>query len=233
MRAYNDPDNDLVLIKPYPSEYLIVPKGTKRRKRPSENALSIEQLRTFITADLDAIPLRGRKERKEARAICMLSFCTAGTNIADLYEFTEEHLKDGKLAYYRRKVRDRRADGGYIEFAFTKEARHYLNQLQEGKAEGMLTNMSARHSDHTACSKHLIKTLRTITKALGLPHITPYTYRYTFATIARNECGVDMEDLAFALNHVALDPVTDGYVKKDYTRINKVINKVLRFVFDV
>ena len=174
MRAYNDPDNGVILIKPYPSEYLIIPKGPAKGTRPAERALSVAQLRSFIYADLDAIPLKGRRERQETRAICMLSFCLAGANIADLYDLKEANLENGILWYNRRKVMDRRADRGYIEFRLPLQAKGYLEQLQEDKKEDMLTNISAHHVTNSACSRHIIKTLRTISKALGLPHITPF-----------------------------------------------------------
>lgn len=231
MRRFNDPDSGRMIIKPYPAEYLFVSKGPARRRRPSENALSIPDLRKLILADLDAIPLRGRKERREARAVCLLSFILAGINVKDLFELREENIRDGKLGYCRAKVRDRRDDGGYIEFRLPKEAFPYITILQEGKESGMLLNLSARHADHRKASRHLIKTFRTISKSLSLPRITPYIFRYTFASIARNDCHVPMEDLAFALNHVAIDRVTDGYVKKDFSRIDRVIEAVLAKVF--
>ena len=55
--------------------------------------------------------------------------------------------------------------------------------------------------------------------------------RHSWATIARNECGISMDDVAMALNHKSGHDVTDTYVKKDWGRIDKANRAVIDFVF--
>ena len=39
-------------------------------------------------------------------------------------------------------------------------------------------------------------------------------------SIARNECGISMDDVAMCLNHKSGHDVTDTYIKKDWSRID-------------
>ena len=55
--------------------------------------------------------------------------------------------------------------------------------------------------------------------------------RHSFATIARNDCNVPMEDIALCLTHRSGFDITDTYVKPDFSRVDRVIRQVLDFVF--
>ena len=59
-----------------------------------------------------------------------------------------------------------------------------------------------------------------------------YQFRHTWATIARNDLGIDYYTVGAALNHVHRDdPVTDIYIKRDFTLINEANRKVVEYVF--
>ena len=58
-----------------------------------------------------------------------------------------------------------------------------------------------------------------------------HTARHSFATIARNDCNVPMEDIALCLTHRSGFDITDTYVKPDFSRVDRVIRQVLDFVF--
>jgi integrase len=67
-----------------------------------------------------------------------------------------------------------------------------------------------------------------------LPARLSYYYaRHSWATIARNDCEIDMQTINEALNHAsdANMKITDVYVKKDFTRIWEANRKVLDYVF--
>jgi integrase len=77
-----------------------------------------------------------------------------------------------------------------------------------------------------------LKRLRQYDKTL--PNDLYYYYaRHTWATIAYNDCGIDMQTIHEALNHAsdANMKITDVYVKKEFTRIWDANRKVLDFVF--
>ncbi len=66
----------------------------------------------------------------------------------------------------------------------------------------------------------------------GITGLQFYAARHSWATIARNEVGIDKYTIHEALNHV--DPgmkITDVYLDKDWTRIDDANRRVLNWVF--
>ena len=59
-----------------------------------------------------------------------------------------------------------------------------------------------------------------------------YQFRHTWATIARNELGIDKWTIHSALNHVDSGTrIDDIYIKKDFRLINDANKRVLDYVF--
>ena len=51
------------------------------------------------------------------------------------------------------------------------------------------------------------------------------------ASIARNKCGINKDDIHFALNHVDQGlKITDVYIEKDWSLIDKANRKVLNYL---
>ena len=72
--------------------------------------------------------------------------------------------------------------------------------------------------------------MRQLRKATGITDITFYWARHTFATIARNKCQMNKDDIAEALNHVDGDhKITDIYIEKDWSIVDKVQAAVMKF----
>ena len=64
--------------------------------------------------------------------------------------------------------------------------------------------------------------------------ISTYYARHSWATIARNNCGVSKDDVHLALNHIDNDlKVTDLYIEKDWSMIDNANRKVIDFIFKV
>ena len=63
----------------------------------------------------------------------------------------------------------------------------------------------------------------------GIGNLQFYCARHSFATIARNDCGVGMDDIALCLTHASFYRVTDTYVKPDFSRVDRVIEKVVDY----
>lgn len=225
MRAYNDPDRGVFRIKEFPGEYLLKPAPAPSASRTQAQALSSDEVYGFATADLGAGGVY-------AHAVAMLSFCLAGINVADLYDLTPDALKDGKICYYRAKTRGKRTDDAYMEVTVHERAKPYLALLMEGAAPGKLLSLSARYRDRREVPNYLRKSLLALSGRCGLKPCTVYTFRYSFASIAVNECGVPLEEVAFALNHATAHRVTVGYIKKDFSRVDRVVEAVLDKVFD-
>lgn len=224
MRAYNDPDRGVFKIKEYPSEYLLKPTPAPSASRTEERALSSAEVYAFATASLDA-------GGAYAHAVAMLSFCLAGMNVADLYDLTEDSYRGGKICYYRAKTRGKRADDAYMEVTVHERAKPYLELLMQGAEPGKLLSLSARYRIRREVPNYLRKSLLALSERNGLKPCTAYTFRYSFASIAVNECGVPLEDVAFAMNHATAHRVTVGYVKKDFSRVDRVVRAVPDKVF--
>ena len=81
------------------------------------------------------------------------------------------------------------------------------------------------YADADGLVKRVGRGLRSISEDLGVK-ITWYAARHTWATLARNECGYSIDDIAFALNHSS-GRVTDKYIRKDYSLIDKMNERVI------
>jgi len=61
--------------------------------------------------------------------------------------------------------------------------------------------------------------------------VTTKWARHTWATIARNECRINKDDVALCLGHEDSDnKVTDMYIKYDYSIIDESNRKVIDFI---
>lgn len=167
-----------------------------------------------------------------ARDCYLLSFCFMGMNSADLY--TCAPIKNGVLAYNRTKVKDRRDDGAHTEINvpdfIMPLVLKYMEQGTGKKASQHAFNFFRRYRCFEDFNRALNMGLKKIF-GKGSP-ISFYSARHTWATIARNDLGIDKGTINDALVHIDKDmAVTDLYIKKDYRLINEANKKVIDFVF--
>lgn len=230
MRKYNDPDKGSERIKPYPDEYLQKPYQAPKVQKAASRTLSSEQIRQFATCDLSFGGMNYTDAREWVRAVCMLSFCLAGMNTADIFDLKKADLKDGRICYFRAKTKEKRPDGAYMEVTIPEQAYPFFNLLKDDDSEYLFTPASKFKTSKDFYNS-VNKVLKTISRELKFPPMTGYSFRYSFASIAVNECGVPLEEVAFALNHATAHRITAGYVKKDFSRVDRVIDAVLNKVF--
>lgn len=220
MEEYNDYDRGVVRVANRPFEFLRIPSGDTPEKR----SVSIEQLRAFFAHT----PIGG--QARYAQDVARVSFCLAGMNVADLYELTPDNLQWDKLCYHRAKTKGKRSDKAYMEVSIPPQAVEALARLTEGARDGYLLNLSARYYDRHSCTSYISRGIAKLCKEAGLPPMTSYALRHSWATIARNEVGASEEDVAFALNHISAHKVTDRYIRKDYARVDKLNAEVVGLV---
>ena len=220
MDEYNDYDRGVVRVANRPFELLKIPSGDTPEKR----SVSVEQLRAFFTFS----PKGGQAQY--AQDVARVSFCLAGMNVADLYELTPDNLQWDKLCYHRAKTKGKRSDKAYMEVSIPPQAMDALARLTEGARDGHLLNLSARYYDRHSCTSYISRGITKLCKEAGLPPMTSYALRHSWATIARNEVGASEEDVAFALNHISAHKVTDRYIRKDYARVDKLNAEVVWLV---
>lgn len=220
MEEYNDYDRGVVRVANRPFEFLKIPSSDTPEKR----SVSVEQLRALFSH-----APKGRQARY-AQDVARVSFCLAGMNVADLYELTPDNLQWDKLCYHRAKTKGKRSDKAYMEVSIPPQAMEAFARLTEDARDGYLLNLSARYYDRHTCTSYISRGITKLCKEAGLPPMTSYALRHSWATIARNEVGASEEDVVFALNHISAHKVTDRYIRKDYARVDKLNSEVVELV---
>lgn len=212
---YNDEDAEVIKIPNDPFAKYKYPKKPVSRKK----ALSKKQILSIMNYETN---LKGLQIARDAFVI---SFLLCGINSADLYYVKEEN---GRVEYERRKTSGRRADSAFISIKIEKELLSYIERYKDSER---LFSFYKRNSSHQRFNAAVNEHLKIIGESLGIDSLTYYAARHSWATIARNECGISMDDVAFCLNHKSGHDVTDTYIKKDWSIIDRANRKVLDFVF--
>ncbi len=167
---------------------------------------------------------KGTRRVDMARDCYILSFCLIGMNSIDLYECRD--YKGGILSYNRMKTKDRRSDHAHIEI---KVPAIVLPLMEKYKGNSRVFDFYRRYTTASNFNKHINKGLHIIAEKLGVPKFDFYSARHTWASIARNKLGIDKYTIHEALNHVSDLDITDIYIQKDFTNINKANAKVMEY----
>lgn len=212
---YNDEETGVIKIPNNPFGKYKFPKKPVSRKK----ALTKEQLLSIMNYETK---LQGMQIARDAFVV---SFMLCGINSADLY-YTKEC--DGRVEYQRRKTKDRRSDGAFISVKIESELLSYVERYADPER---LFSFHRRNATHQSFNQAINEKLKKIGKDLDIDDLTYYAARHSWATIARNECEVSMDDVSMCLNHTSGHDVTDTYIKKDWSVIDRANRKVLDFVF--
>lgn len=212
-KVYNNEDIGVIKIKHYPFKVYKIgaPPKTKKRNIPGEQVVKIKkcEVKTDSRAEL-------------ARELFMLSFYMCGMNAVDLYNLDGYDPQCTRLEYNRSKTSGLRDDGAFISIKIVPEARPLL--------EKYIGKLQSRYTTYNGLNTALSKGMKELRKITGIPDITFYWGRHTFATIARNKCKMDKDDIAEALNHVDGEhKITDIYIEKDWSIVDKVQAAVMKF----
>lgn len=213
IREYNMDDNKVITNNPFNS--FIIPKSVSMTKNRIINDDNLIKLFNF----------HGTRRVGMARDCYILSFCLIGMNSVDLYECTS--YNNGVLAYDRAKTRDRRTDNAHIEIVVPNIIKPLFDKY---KGDSRVFNFYKKYSNAANFNKHINKGLHIIADTLGIPYFDFYSARHTWASIARNRLGIDKYTIHEALNHVSDMSITDIYIQKDYTNINKANEKVIAYI---
>ena len=216
---YNDDDAGLVRIPRQPFKGGIIPPQPSTRHR----ALSLDQLRKVLACE-PATP-----KARMARDVFTLSFALVGMNTADLHRLRKGDLRHGLLTYQRAKTDSRRSDKAEMVLRVEPEAADIIGRW---KGTSKLLSCCERFSDFRNFTRAVDQGLKEVGAMAGVPGLTTYHARHTWATLARNECGISRDDVVEALNHArrGSDRVTDIYIERDFTRVWEANRKVLNLV---
>ncbi len=223
-----EPDSGLPAIHYNPWGRVEIPSSRPADKR----AISVEDCRNFFTyREREGLSYRERM----GCDVALLSFCLAGMNTVDLYNLRRDSLKDGVVRYHRSKTCTRRSDGAYFEIQANETALELIEKYRS-TAEGSEYLLCFRQRYRDARSFNAVANcgINKFCERLGMSEgarYTVYTFRHTWATIARNVCGASLSEVGFAMNHIQGDSVTRGYIKPDFSPAWRLNERVQWVVF--
>ena len=212
---YNDYDRNIIRIQNQPFKTVKIPKADIPKKR-AESSDIIRKL-LMVTPDT--------KRSEMAQDVAKLIIYLVGINTVDLFYMDKSCYHGGKLKYNRRKTEGERSDKAYIEIEVHDEIKPLFDKY---KGENVLFNWG--YSDPQSFNKYVNMGLKRLCKIADVDNVTTYTFRHSWATIAQNKCGASTELVAFCLNHSSAHKVTEGYIEKDFTPIDKMNKKVLDYI---
>lgn len=225
---YNDYDTGEMRIKHDPFRIVKIPPKRMADKR----ALPADTLRRFFDVDITSLrpSNRGMPPRAYmARDVSLLVFCLVGINTVDLYNLDKGCYRDGRLCYNRMKTKGRRADGAYIEIEVPERVKPLF--LKYRGTERLFAFSESYASDKTF-NDCVNRGIRDIVRLGGLPPVSTYSFRHSWATIAQNVFGASLDTVGLCLNHASSLRVTAGYVKTDFSVIDRLNAKILDYVFE-
>ena len=217
---YNDYDNGTIRIKHDPFRIVKIPKMMPGKKKSIAPDVIAE---IFAYSGVYSKPTLGPLSKD----VVTLSFFLAGMNAADLYSMDKSCLKGNKLYYNRKKTSTVRDDNAYMEIEIPDEV---LPLLKKYKGKDRVFSFYEMYYDLDSFNKYINKGLKDICGHLGIDNVTTYTFRHSWATIAQNDCGASTELVGFCLNHASAHKITEGYIKKDYSKVDILNRKVIDIV---
>lgn len=150
--------------------------------------------------------------------IFKLIFALIGINMADLCQL--QGISQGRINYTRRKT-------GRVYSVKVENVAKKLIEAHRGQ-KSLVDVLQHYKSIHVATSM-INRHLKDIASDLGLPPITTYTARYTWASLAL-AIDTPIEVISQALGHSYGMAVTLGYIVPDRRKVDEANRKVLALV---
>lgn len=230
MVEYNDYDMGIIRIKTNPWVKVSIPSADRTEKL----AITPEACRAFFS-----FPLPDSKMKfpltEFGRDVAMMILCLAGMNTVDIYNLRKEDYSGGIIRYQRAKTKKFRADGAYMEMRVPPILEQIFEKYRNtDEDDGHLFNFYRRMSTSDSFCANANTGIKQICKAMGMPKeewYSAYTFRHTWGTVAQNDCGASISEVAFAMNHSSGHKVTRGYIKLDFTPAWELNEKVIDFIF--
>ena len=219
---FNDYEKGDIIITNDPFKVYTIPAVLEAKKR----AVDVDIIRKIYNYS----PVNKRKRTTMfTRDIYILSFLLAGMNAVDMLNC---RMVNGRIEYERQKTKDRRKDNAFISVYIHPLALPIINKYRDPSGQHLF-DFYKRYSNVRNLTKGIHRGMRSLCEEIRIDYIQFYSARHSFATIARNECNISKDDISLCLNHSSGKTVTDTYIKQDFSRIDKVINKVVEYVFEI
>ena len=217
---HNDEDLGVVNIPISPFKRFKIPKSPPTRKR----AVEIDTIRQIMQLPDKEQLAHGTNRYNMARDVFILSFGLIGMNSADLYFCTK--MKSGRITYNREKTKTRRVDRAEISIKIEPEIMALVEKYRDPTKDRVFS-FYRMYSGIGTFSSAINKGLKKIGKDVGVEDLEFYAARHSWATIARSDAGIEKATIHEALNHASDLSVTDIYIRKDWSLIDKANRAVL------
>lgn len=217
---YNDEDAGVINIPRSPFQGLKLTAPLEGRQ-VQEN-LGVEVMQRIISARPADIG------QQMTLAAFVVSFGMMGMNAADLFEARTPVA--GVVTYNRRKTRKRRSDAALMKVRVDDRLSYHVGLLSSWRGTHWLDQLNkwARgKSSREGMNARLNRHLRQWCKTQGLPAFTFYAARKSWASIARNNAGVDKATVDECLCHRGDLRLADIYIEKDWSLLWRANAKVL------
>lgn len=194
------------LITCYPfRKFKITPERTRKR------ALTAEQLRGLFSAQV--------APHEQRYLDCFkLIFMLCGINVVDLCHLRSVSA-DGRVEYSRAKT--------HRPYSIKVEP-ECAELLARYQGQSWLLPYLDSCSNYRSFYSRLCKTLRSFKERFGLPGLSSYWARHSWATIAAS-LDIPKETIAAALGHGG-NTVTDIYIDPDQRKVDRANRRVLDWV---
>jgi integrase len=194
-----------------------------KRKQNAKRSLSVEQVRYIFARRVI------KKNYIIALDAIKLSFCLCGVNLKDLYDMKIENLKGDRIEYNRGKTKDRTLNKSFTSVKIQPEIEEIVKRRKG--SNGMLFDFSEQYKTMHSFISGVNFVLNNIGREIEIKNLTSYYFRHSWATIARNKCGVSNDDIDLGLVHSNKNKMADVYIDIDYSLIDDANRKVLDLVF--
>ena len=217
---YNNDELDILLIKSNPFLKITLPDKIQTIKQ----TLSVIQIQEIASLK------NSNKKMTIGIDLLIISFCLCGMNLRDIFECSD--YTDGRITYQRTKTKRKRKDNAEISIMVEPEIQELIDKYKDptGKRVFYFYN---KYASYVSFSQTVLQCMTKLRDILSLGDtFSFYTARHSWATIARNDAMVDMYDVHQALNHADKSmAITDIYIRKDWSAIDRANRKVLDLIF--
>ena len=224
----NDYDVGQIRIKTNPWVKGQIPKAD----RPERRAISAEECRRFFAAPLPESKMKSPLPEL-GRDVAMMVLCLGGINTVDLYNLKKADYHGGIIHYRRAKTMRSRSDGAYMEMRVPEILLPLFDKYQASPSDDFLFCFHERHTSSDSFCANANTGIRKICESMGIAKADwycAYTFRHTWGTVAQNDCGASIDEVAFGMNHSAGHRITRGYIKIDFTPAWELNERVIDFI---
>ncbi len=179
-------------------------------KETQKRSLTVEQLRLFYR-------YTPQKPMEKYKDIFFLTFFLMGINLVDLSK--QPPLQNDRMVYERSKT------GTLYDIKVEPEA---YEIIQKYKGQKYLLSLFDNTSSYLLFQGSANRALKKMSTEIGLPPITLYWARHTFATIAY-EIDIPVDIIAGCLGHKDGHRITNIYIRKDQSKIDVANRKVIDY----